>query len=191
MAFIPYKADATPGIISTLSISRSLGPRAFAMGAPMWGAWLSMPSTICTKRTLVVLAKPRVLITLKPILGVSIWTPLAVSRASKKDGAGDCWMSVNDTFSMLTGDLLMSSFMRDAVTTTSWRWNVLVLSPSFCATRWNGIDNNSAIPGSWKRPFICSLYLIGYNAIYKGDDQLKQNDQDFGWTAERIVSSCD
>ncbi len=41
VAFIPYKVVATPWIISTLSISRSPGLKALAIGAPIWGDWLS------------------------------------------------------------------------------------------------------------------------------------------------------
>lgn len=42
-AFNPYKAEPAPGTTSTRKMSRSDGASALAIGAPMCGAWLSVP----------------------------------------------------------------------------------------------------------------------------------------------------
>ena len=82
MAFIPYSADAAPGVISTLAMSNSVGPMAFPSGTPKVPACISTPSTNCTKRKLFGMLNPLVFGTLKVKLEVVICTPLTFSKAS-------------------------------------------------------------------------------------------------------------
>ena len=82
MAFIPYKADAAPGVISTLWISNSVGPMAFPNGTPRVAASISTPSTNCMNRKLFGILNPLVFGTLNVRLAVIIWTPFIFSSAS-------------------------------------------------------------------------------------------------------------
>src|SRR5450755_811975 len=76
IAFMPYKAEAAPGVISTLAISSSVGPIALPSGTPNVADCMSTPSTSCTKRKLLGILKPRVLGILNVKLEVVICTPL-------------------------------------------------------------------------------------------------------------------
>ncbi|MND87912.1 hypothetical protein D3C80_799210 [compost metagenome] len=82
MAFMPYNAEAAPGVISTLAISNSVGPIALPSGTPNVAACISTPSTSCIKRKLLGMLNPRVLGTLNVKLEVVICTPLTFSKAS-------------------------------------------------------------------------------------------------------------
>ncbi len=82
IALIPYKADAAPGVISTLAISSSVGPIALPRGTPSVAACMSTPSTSCMNLKLFGMLKPRVLGTLNVRLDVVICTPFTFSSAS-------------------------------------------------------------------------------------------------------------
>ena len=187
MAFSPYSAEAVPGTISTLLMSKSLGPNTFPIGPPMCGAWLSTPSTSWAKRTLVVLLKPRALMTLKPRLGVITCTPLRCSMASKNEGAGVRRRARGLSFSTVTGACRKLSSIREAVTTTSPNAAVR-RAVSAGATGWAGAARaETTAPASSAARAVASrgdgmeagaLYLQRYNAPAVG--ALRANPQGFG-----------
>ena len=115
----PYRAEAAPGTSSTLSTSRSEMPTRFPVGKFNSGAEISIPSTRVTNRTLAMVANPLVLMELKVILPVLVVTPLMWVMASKKSGAGACWIAMMSIDSIVTGDSRIFSGILDADTTIS------------------------------------------------------------------------
>ncbi|MNE31477.1 hypothetical protein D3C80_1250470 [compost metagenome] len=82
MALGPYSAEAAPGINSAFSRSSSVIPTILPTEKFSPGAWLSIPSIICTIRVLPFALKPRVLTDLKVKLCVLISTPFKLANAS-------------------------------------------------------------------------------------------------------------